>query len=102
MYDCFVLWQENIGKSTEFKNMNNYSSNSIQLTLGFDAKDAFMDILIKIQEGKMKTDIFYKPLTSNSTFFSPHVTRNTKLRIPLNVVKRICTIVSEPSKVNKD
>lgn len=59
----------------------------------------FLDILIKTQDGKRVMEYSKYLLIPNNIFFSCHVTRkNTKSNVSFNHTKRMCTVVSEPSK----
>lgn len=95
MDDYFILWQENLDKHTEFKNMLNNLSSNIQFTIEFNTRVLdFLDLLITNTDGGIKTDRFYKFTDFiHYLLFTSCLPRYTKLTI--------CTIVSDLSKREK-
>ena len=66
----------------------------IYITLNYIIKEIpFIDVLVKNQNGKIETDIFYKETDSRQylLFYSCHP-RHTKVNIPYNLARRIRTI----------
>ena len=56
----------------------------------------FLDILLKIENGKIVTDIYHKPTdTYNYLPFNSAHPRSTKLNIPFNLARRIRMIVTD-------
>ena len=74
----------------------------INFKLNYSKKEIpFLDVLVKNQNGKIETDIFYKETDSRQylLFYSCHP-RHTKVNIPYNLARRIRTIVSDDTTLN--
>lgn len=55
----------------------------------------FLDIMVSIVDKEIRTDIYYKPTdTHQYLHFKSCHPRHTKVNIPYNLARRICTIVS--------
>ena len=101
--DCFILWTKNEENLAKFHAI----LNSINLDLSFTIeqnkeKIPFLDVLVELKEGKLSTDIFYKPTDTKQylTYKSCHP-KHTKNNIPYNLARRICSIVSENTNREK-
>ena len=77
-------------------------SNSINPNIQYTVSSSptavpFLDIFVKKDNTHIITDIFHKPTDTKQylNFYSCHP-RHTKLNIPFNLARRVCTIVSEP------
>lgn len=96
--DIFCLWNKRkFGNSSNLLEILNNLDPNIQFTHEEDpAKLSFLDVLVLIIENKISTDIFYKPTDSKSylDFHSCHP-KNTKINVPYNLARRICTICSD-------
>ena len=57
----------------------------------------FLDILVKLENNQVTTDIYYKPTDTHQylSFNSCHP-RATKNNIPYSQARRICTIIDNP------
>ena len=69
----------------------------IRFTMQYINKEQpFLDVLVRNNEGKIETDIFYKDTDSKQylLFYSCHP-RHTKMNIPFNLARRLRTIISE-------
>ena len=97
--DCFILWIQNLNQLHEFKTLINSINDDIQFTMEYsNEKLPFLDILVIKINRKLETDIYFKPTDSKQylLFTSCHP-KHTRVNIPYNLAKRICTIVSNPS-----
>ena len=67
-----------------------------------DGELPFLDTLVKIQNGNITTDLYYKPTdTIQYLDFSACHPAQTKRSIPYNLARRICMICSEETIRNK-
>lgn len=96
--DCFIIWNKNTSLAEFHDELNSLHSS---ITFTFESSDEelpFLDVLVKLDNGRISTDIYSKPTDTKSylEFNSCHP-RHTKLNIPYNLASRIVTIVSDPS-----
>ena len=67
-----------------------------------DTDVPFLDITVKVSEGKITTDIYYKETdTHNYVPFDSCHPRHTKTNIPYALARRICTIVDQDETRDK-
>ena len=95
--DCFILWKYTLDKLKEFHILLNSINNNIQFTMDYSEKCLpFLDILVIKDHTEIKTDIYYKPTDTKQylTFNSCHP-KHTRLNIPYNLARRLCTIISD-------
>ncbi|XP_014778431.1 uncharacterized protein LOC106875004 [Octopus bimaculoides] len=94
--DCFILWPHNIEQLTKFKNLINSINHSIQFTMEYNHQQLpFLDILIIKRDTEIEADVFFKPTDSKQyLLFSSCHPKHTKINIPFNLARRICTIAS--------
>ena len=100
--DCFVPWPKSDHDLKTLHNILNNLHQDINFTLNYSNKEIpFLDVLVKNQNGKIETDIFYKETDSRQylLFYSCHH-RHTKVNIPYNLARRIRTIVSDDTTLN--
>ncbi len=93
--DVFCIWdQELYGDISILLDMLNNLDSNIKFTIEI-GKDGlpFLDIMVKRDGTRITTDLFYKPTDSKLylDFHSCHP-RNTKINVPYNLARRICTI----------
>ena len=96
--DCFIQWNKDINTLLDFQTLLNSINTNIQFTMEYNEEELpFLDILIKkTKDNKIETDIFYKATDAKQyLLFSSCHPRHTKINIPYNLARRICTIVSE-------
>ena len=81
----------------------NYLHKDIPFTPQFDNQEqAFLDVLVKNQHGKIETDIYYKETDSKQyLLFNSCHPRHTKMNIPYNLARRLRTIISEENVLEK-
>ncbi len=96
--DVFCIWDQEIyGDISVLCNMLNSLDPNIKFTIEI-GKDGlpFLDIMVKRDGTRIITDLFYKPTDSKLylDFHSCHP-RNTKINVPYNLARRICTICLE-------
>ena len=102
--DCFLIWNDNLGKIEELKSILESLHDSIgfkQCSNGHNIP--FLDIDVHIDsDNSIQTDIFYKITDTHQylDFHSCHP-RHTKINIPFNLARRICTITSQVTNRNK-
>ena len=95
--DCFIPWTKSVKDLESLHNILNNLHTDIRFTLQYsNTEQAFLDVLVKNQDGKIETDIFYKETDSKQylLFYSCHP-RHTKVNIPYNLARRLRTIISE-------
>ena len=101
--DCFLIWDNSKGDICEFHSILNSLDNNINYTMEMnDSQLAFLDILVKRQDNKIITDIFYKATDTKTylDFFSCHP-RHIKLNVPYNLSRRICSIVTDQTLLSQ-
>lgn len=89
------MWNKGLDKLMEFKTMINEINTEIQFTMEYSDKQLpFLDILVIKKNSKIETDIFYKPTDSKQyLLFSSCHPKHTRINVPYNLAKRICTII---------
>lgn len=93
--DCFVFWTKSVEELESFHNLLNSIHPSIQFTKeSSNIELPFLDILLKVKDNKILTDIYYKKTDSHQylNFASCHPA-HTKRNIPYCLARRICAIV---------
>ena len=96
--DCFINWDTTFPEVTDLHNTLNNLRRAIKLTIEANpTRNTFLQILLLVKGNRITMDIFYKPTDTFQylPFTSCH-TVHTKKNIPLNLARRICTIVEEP------
>lgn len=94
--DGFGIWTEGIDKLEEFKDHANKIHENIKVELRWSKEEVeFLDTLVKVKDGTLKTDLYVKPtdkhLYVNVQSSHPN---NTKKAIPYGLgirLKRICS-----------
>ena len=101
--DCFILWNRSLTDLHTFKTIINGINQDIQFTMEYSTKELpFLDLLVMKVGSNLETDIYYKPTDSKQyLLFSSCHPKHTRLNIPLNLAKRICTIVNNKTTRNK-
>ena len=97
LYDCFVPWTKSSEDLATLNTTLNNLHKDIRFTLQYNNKElSFLDVLVKSNEGKIGTDIFYKK-TDNKQYllFNSSHPRHIKINIPFNLARRLRTIISE-------
>ena len=97
--DCFLIWDEREDLNNFFSIVNNLQK-EIKFTIEKNKYEMdFLDILLVNTEGKITTDIYYKPTNAHRylDFFSNHPT-HTKRNVPLTLAQRVCSLVREDNK----
>ena len=99
MDDCFILWNNAIPAETFWTELNSIHP-KIQFTMECSNKQMpFLDILVKLHDGKISTDIYFKPTDTHLylNFKSCHP-KACKVNIPFCLASRVVTIVSDKSQ----
>lgn len=94
--DCFIIWTESADLLEEFTTILNNLHPSIKFTRETNKeKIPFLDILVKVTNGTISTNIYYKETDTHQylNFKSCHPT-HTKRNIPFCLARKICTVVS--------
>lgn len=95
--DVFIIWDNKYSINKFDEQLNNMHP---QLTFKMESDKstiAFLDIKLSLKDGKISTDVFYKPTDSHQflQFKSCHP-RHIKINIPYSQAIRLCTIVDDP------
>ena len=101
--DCFIFWKRSKDDLEIFHNLLNNLHPDLKFTIeSSEEKLPFLDILIKKENTKVHTDIYYKPTDTKQylNYKSCHP-KHTKNSIPYNLARRICTIVSDSKTKNE-
>ena len=95
--DVFVIWNNKYGDVAILHDLLNSLHPSITYTFERDKnKLPFLDILITRKDSTIITDIYYKATdTKQYLHFYSHHPRTTRINVPYNLARRICTIVSD-------
>ena len=100
--DCFIIWNTSLLSlpierfCVEFNSLHP----KIQFTMEVSEKEvSFLDVLIKLQEGFISTDIYFKPTDTHLylKFKSCHP-KHTKINISFCLASSVMTIVSDPEQ----
>ena len=98
------MFSRPVTQNVRFNKVTLYmKNNNIKFTIEYNPKElSFLDVLVYFKDGKIMTDIYHKPTDSKQylDFFSCHP-RHIKTNIPFNLARRVCTIVSDPIKREK-
>ena len=95
--DIFILWDNRYNLS-EFNDILNKLHPNFKFKMESNTIEIpFLDIKVKLNNGCITTDIFYKPTDSHQylNFKSSHP-RHTKHNIPFSQAIRLCTIIDDP------
>ena len=95
--DCFIFWTKSQNDLEDFHSILNSLHPSIKFTTETSKHELpFLDILIKLSNNKIVTDIYYKKTDTHQylNFQSCHPS-HTKLNIPYCMARRVCAIVIE-------
>ena len=98
--DGFIIWKTSFGEVGGFIDILNSLDKNIQFTYECSEQSvSFLNLFIYKENGKIKTDIFYKDTDSHDylPFNSCHP-RHTKKNIPFTLSRMICSIVTDPSR----
>ena len=101
--DCFLIFNQPEKDLDKFHHLLNSLHPSIRYTIDKSRKQiSFLDTLIINNNGKIETDIYYKPTDSKQyllyTSCHPKHTRNS---IPYNLARRLRLIISEENTLIK-
>ena len=97
--DCFIIWKFCIDMLNQLLHIMNNINSSIQFTMEFnDNALPFLDILVKIDNGVISTDIFHKPTDSKLylPFNSSHP-KHTRSNITFSLARRLLINISDHS-----
>ena len=93
--DCFIFWTKSRNDLEDFHIILNSLHPSIRFTIETSKHELpFLDILIKLSNNKITTDIYYKKTDTHQylNFHSCHPS-HTKRNIPYCMARRLCAIV---------
>ena len=88
--DCYILWNNTIPVETLWQELNSIHP-KIQFTMEYSDKELpFIDVLVKLHNGKIRTDIYFKPTDKHLylNFKSCHP-RHCKVNIPFCLASRV-------------
>ena len=98
--DGFIVWKKSFGEVNGFISILNSLDDNIKFTFESSEQSiSFLNLFIYKDEGKIKTDVFYKDTDSHDylPFNSCHP-RHTKKNIPFTLSRMICSIVTDPTR----
>ena len=98
--DGFIVWKKSFGEVNGFISILNSLDENIKFTFESSEQSiSFLNLFIYKDEGKIKTDVFYKDTDSHDylPFNSCHP-RHTKKNIPFTLSRMICSIVTDPTR----
>jgi len=101
--DCFLIWDNNYGNPQDFLHILNQLHPNIRFTMERNNnKINFLDVQIEIINGKVKSDIYYKP--TNNFMYTPfysNIPRSIKRNISYTLAYRINKLVNDEEIKNK-
>ena len=95
--DVLIVYDEKVIPLERVTNLLNNLCSHLNFKLESSGRHVnFLDICIRIVNGVIQTDIYYKPTDSQQylNFHSNHP-RHVKRALPYNLARRICTVVSD-------
>ena len=98
--DVFLKWKCSLGDPHELLRDMNSLDPSINFTMETGKCLPFLDVSFQLtDDNQLETDIYYKKTDSHNyvQFFSFHP-HKTLTNIPYSLARRVCTIVSNPTK----
>ena len=95
--DCFIPLAKPAKDLEHLHSILNSLHKDFNFTLQYSGvQQSFLDVLVKNQDVKIETDIFYKETNSKQyILFNSCYPKLTKINIPYNLARRLRTIVSE-------
>ena len=98
--DGYINWPYGEEKLGVLHRILNSLNDNIQLTVETSCvKLPFLDVMVKKEDTRLTTDIYYKP--TDSFQYLPYTSshpRHTKNNIPYNLARRICMIIENREK----
>ena len=98
--DCYINWPYGEEKLGVLHRILNSLNDNIQLTVETSCVELpFLDVMVKKEGTRLRTDIYYKP--TDSFQYLPYTSshpRRTKNNIPYNLSRRICMIIENWEK----
>lgn len=97
--DCLIIWNKEVDDIHSLHNELNSLHPKLSFTMEYsDEQIPFLDILLLRDGEQIITDIYHKPTdTKQYLHFKSCHPRSTKINIPYNLARRICTIVTKPT-----
>lgn len=95
--DCFLIFKQSEEDLKKLHNLLNMLHPSIKFTVDKNRQQlSFLDTMVINDNGKIKTDIYYKPTDSKQylLYISCHP-KHTRNSIPYNLARRLKMIISE-------
>lgn len=101
--DCFILWTKSDNELSIFHEILDSLHSDLSFTMESSTKELpFLDVMVKCLNGKIITDIYYKPTdTKQYLMYNSCHPKHIKNNIPFNLARRICSIVSETDTINE-
>ena len=96
--DILIIFDETVMTTGDLDEILNNLDSNLNFKLETSGRSCinFLDVLISTKNELILTDIFYKPTDSKQYLnFHSHHPRHTKIALPYNLSRRICTIVSD-------
>ena len=101
--DCFVPWTKSMKELDQLHKILNELHKDLKFTIEANRKQlAFLDVLVKNNEGEIETDIYYKPTDTKAylLYTSCHP-KHTKISIPFALARRLKCIVSNDETLER-
>lgn len=97
--DCFIVWPTKWNIDDLDKELNHLHP-SLHFTKETSEHELpFLDILVLLKDGKIETDVYYKPTdTHQYLYYNSCHPRHTKNSIPYSQARRLCTIIDDDQK----
>lgn len=95
--DCFIIWDHGEDKLMDFFTLLNSMNSFLKFTMESSRdKLSFLDVMVIKNYNHIKTDVFYK-LTDTKQYllFNSCHPKHTRINIPYNLARRLCTIISD-------
>ena len=101
--DCFIPWTKSKSDLLELNNLLNNLHPDIKFTMEYsNVQQPFLDVLVKRENTKIETDIYYKPTDSKQyLLFNSCHPKHTKTSIPFSLARRIRSIVTNEATLQK-
>ena len=101
--DCFIPWTKSKSDLLELNNLLNNLYQNMKFTMEYsNVQQPFLDVLVKRENTKIETDIYYKPTDSKQyLLFNSLHPKHTKTSIPFSLARRIRSIVTNEATLQK-
>ena len=101
--DYFIPWTKSKSDLLELNNLLNNLHPNMKFTMEYSkVQQPFLDVLVKRENTKIETDIYYKPTDSKQYLLCNYChPKHTKTSIPFSLARRIRSIVTNEETLQK-